>query len=387
MNNYHIVGLRSEKQAKRIRGRFCDALNIHNHEDIYLDIEHSTIALPEDIRPYVISLISSFEQVSIVESKYMKKIYEDEHEHKNDSDHGHTHDHSFGEGKSAERKMLIVFFLNLFFSIAEFFFGSIFSSQAILSDAVHDLGDAMSIGLAYFFEKISNKEATHEFSYGYRRFSLLGALVTSVVLIVGGTLIIIDTIPKLLSPSPVHHTGVFWVAVGAIMINGISVLLMSQGESANERLLNIHLFEDLFGWLLVLLMSIVLRYTDWYILDPLLSLAIAGWILYMTIPEFIRISKIFLQAVPDNINLNKLREDIEALEDIQVLSHFHIWSTDGDQHMMSLTVTTPSNSQHTHEQIKQKIRRLVLEYELSHITIEILYDPDELIKKSISCEG
>src|SRR5699024_4890946 len=158
-------------------------------EDLLLDIESSTIALPENIKPYVISIISSFEQVSIVKPEFMEKIHEEEHNH----EYGHNHDHSFGEGKSAERNMLIVFFLNLFFSIAEFFFGTIFGSQAILSDAIHDLGDVMSIGLAYFFEKISNKGATHEYSYGYRRFSLLGALVTSVLLLVGGVLIIIDT--------------------------------------------------------------------------------------------------------------------------------------------------------------------------------------------------
>lgn len=383
MNKYHIVGLRNVEQAKRIRGRFCDALKIKNQDEIKLDIEHSIITLPESVKPYVISLISSFEQVSIVEPEFMEQIHEEEHHH----DHGHSHDHSFGEGRNAERNMLIVFFLNLFFSIAEFFFGTLFNSQAILSDAVHDLGDAMSIGLAYFFEKISNKGATHEYSYGYRRFSLLGAFVTSVVLLFGGVLIIINTIPKLFAPSAVNHTGVFWVAIGAIVINGISVLLMRQGASANERLLNIHLFEDLFGWILVLLMSIILNYTDWYILDPILSLGIAGWILYMTIPEFIRISKIFLQAVPDNIDLKQLRVDIEALDDIQVLSHFHIWSTDGDQHMMSLTVTTASDSEFVQEKIKQNIRRLVLQYDLSHITIEILYDPEELIKKSISCEG
>src|SRR5699024_7571178 len=116
MDKYHIVGLRSEEQAKRIRGRFCDALKIQNQEDLLLDIEYSTIALPENIKPYVISIISSFEQVSIVRPEFMEKIHEEEHNH----EYGHNHDHSFGEGKSAERNMLIVFFLNLFFSIAEF---------------------------------------------------------------------------------------------------------------------------------------------------------------------------------------------------------------------------------------------------------------------------
>lgn len=379
MNTYQIVGMKSKEQADRIKGRFCDALG--SDAAVEIDLEHAQIKLPNDIDPNTISLISSFEQISIVEPELMNgRVLEERQGH-----HHHDHAHEIGEGGSAQRNIFVVFFLNLFFAIAEFFFGTLFNSQAILSDAVHDLGDAMSIGLAYFFEKISNRGASSEYSYGYRRFSLLGAFVTSVVLIIGGILIMIRSIPELLNPQPVNHQGVFWVAIGAIIINGFSVWLMSRGASANEKLLNIHLFEDLFGWISVLLMSIVLNYTDWYILDPLLSIGIAFWILYMTIPEFFRISKIFLQAVPSTIDPEKLKENIQELEHVQALSHFHIWSTDGNEHMMSLTVTTGSKAEGVVEKIKQDIRKVVLEYHISHITIEVLYDPEQLIKQSVSC--
>lgn len=379
MKRYQVIGLSSEEQADRIRRRFCDALGSENV--VKIDLENEQIILPNYIEPNTVSLISSFEQVSIVEPELIQEDNEEE-------EHGHSHHHhahGVGEGGSAQRNMLVVFFLNLFFAIGEFFFGTLFNSQAILSDAVHDLGDAMSIGLAYFFEKISNRGASEEYSYGYQRFSLLGAFVTSVVLIIGGVLIILHTIPELINPQLVNNQGVFWVAIAAIIINGFSVWLMSRGESANEKLLNIHLFEDLFGWIAVLLMSIILNYTDWYILDPLLSIGIALWILYMTIPEFFRISKIFLQAVPSNVDPEKLKESIQALEHVQALSHFHIWSTDGDEHMMSLTITTGLNSEGIVEEIKQDIRKIVLEYHISHITIEVLYDPEKLIKQSISC--
>lgn len=381
MKVYQVIGLTNEKHAHRIKNRFCDALG--SETDVIIDLKQKQIQLPKSINPKILSLISSFEQISIVslESAQTLKQHEQEHHH----DHSHNHTHGIGEGGSAERNILIVFFLNLFFSIGEFFFGTIFNSQAILSDAVHDLGDAVSIGLAYIFEKISNRGASNEYSYGYRRFSLLGAFVTSVLLIIGAVLVLLHTIPELFNPQPVNHQGVFWVALAAIAINGFSVWLMSQGESANEKLLNIHLFEDLFGWVAVLLMSIVLHFTDWYILDPLLSIGIALWILYMTFPEFFRISKIFLQAVPDNIDTNKLRNKIEAIDHILVISHFHIWSTDGNQHMMTLTATTDTDSDAIQEQIKQNIRLTVLEYDISHITIEILYDPKQFINQSISC--
>src|SRR5699024_6140602 len=143
---------------------------------------------------------------------------------------------------------------------------------------------------------------------------------------------------------------------------------------------------DLFGWILVLLMSIILRFTDWYILDPLLSLGIAGWIIYVTLPEFFRISKIFLQAVPEDINLNKLYDEVKIIDSIQAISHFHIWSIDGEQQMMTLIITTDLNSEAMQEEIKQEIRQIVLKYGISHITIEMLYDPDYIIKNSIFYE-
>lgn len=380
MRTYQVIGMNSEEQAKRIKARFCDVLG--SNKNIEVDLENNQIKLPDLIDIKTISLISSFEQISIVEYTMSKEA---QHHFEDEPTHSHEHTQSIGEGGKAARNILVVFFLNLFFAIAEFFFGTLFNSQAILSDAVHDLGDALSIGLAYFFEKISNRGASSEYSYGYRRFSLLGAFVTSVVLIVGGSLIILHTIPELLNPQPLNQQGVFWVAVAAIIINGFSVWLMSRGSSANEKLLNIHLFEDLFGWIAVLVMSILLQFTDWYILDPLLSIGIALWILYVTIPEFFRISKIFLQAVPENIDVENLREKILSLEHVQALSHFHIWSTDGKQHMMTLTITTDLDLDKEQETLKQKIRKILLAYNISHITIEILYDPQCIIKQSTIC--
>lgn len=380
MKTYQIIGLNSPKQAERIQDRFYNAMG--HTSNIAIDFEHSTIQLPEDIDSYTVSLISSFEQVSIVP----REVVENYHIHEKDDHDHHHHEHAVAEGKNAQRNMLIVFSLNLIFSIGEFIFGTLFKSQALLSDAVHDLGDALSIGLAYFFEKISNRGVSSQYSYGNRRFSLLGALVTSVILIVGATLVIVNSIPVLFNPQPLNHQGVFWVAVGAILVNGFSAWLISRGESANEKLLNIHLFEDLFGWIVVLAMSILLNYKDWYILDPIFSMAIAGWILYVTIPEFLRISKIFLQAVPETIDADKLRESIQQLDGVNAISHFHIWSTDGQQHMMSLTITTTSESKQIQEGIKQEIRKIVLEHNISHITIEVLYDPDKLIEESISCD-
>ena len=383
MESYRIIGLTSEKQAKRIEKRFREATD--NKQDIKIDIDNSSITLPDDIDSNIIYVISSFEHVSILEAKISSHDQDDfsESSHKHKHKHDHSYSHEINSGKKAQRNMLIVFLLNLFFSIAEFIFGSLFNSQAILSDAVHDLGDSMSIGIAWIFQKVSSRGADEQYSYGYRRFSLLGALVTSIVLLGGSVLIIIQTVPKLLNPEPIVVSGVFWVAIGAVIINGFSVWLMSRGSTTNEKLLNIHLFEDLFGWLAVLIMTIILQFKDWYILDPILSLLIAGWILYNTLQEFINISKVFLQAVPSDIDTILLRRKIESIPGVNAISHFHIWSTDGKQHMMSITVTTDSSSIEEHVLIKQAIQQIVIEYNIYHVTVEILYDPKKLIRESI----
>ncbi|MBG9988232.1 cation transporter [Aerococcaceae bacterium DSM 111176] len=383
---YHMIGLRNDKQLNRIQRRFSDILG--DSKDIVVDFDHSTIQLPKSIKPYTLSLISSFEQVTILPEELVHEMEQHHHEDdKHEHGHHHHHEHAVGDGAQAQRNMLIVFFLNLFFSLGEIIFGLLFNSQALISDAVHDFGDALSIGLAYLFERVSSRGSDEQFSFGYRRFSLLGAFVTSIVLIVGGAVIILTSIPVLLDPQPINHQGVFWVAIVAIAINGVSVWLMSRGSSANEKILNIHLLEDLVGWVAVLAMSIVLNFTDWYILDPILSIIIAAWILRMTLPEFIRISKLFLQAVPDNIDVQTLRERIQQLDHVQEISHFHIWSTDGEQHMMSMTVTSDLETSAAQEEIKQNIRRVVLAYDISHITIEVLYDPEQIINESIQCGG
>lgn len=392
MESYKIIGLNSSEQGKRIEGRFQNALK--ENKEIKIDTKESSILLPDDIDKNIVSIISTFEQVSIIdENEHLSgdgHNHEDNHDHDHSHGHSHSHSHShepdMNSGETAQKKMLVVFLLNIFFSAAEFIFGTLFNSRAILSDAVHDLGDSVSIGIAWFFQKISNKGADEEFSYGYRRFSLLGALVTSLVLLVGSVMIIIETIPRLFNPEPINVDGVFWVAIGAIFINGFSVWLMSRGRSANEKLLNIHLMEDLLGWIAVLVMSIILQFKDWYIIDPILSLLIAGWIIYSTFPEFIRISKIFLQAVPSDVNSHKIREKIEAIDGVHAISHFHIWSTDGNQHMMSITVATSSDSVEDYDRIKNEIRKLVVEYNIYHVTIELLYDPQNIIHESLSCE-
>ena len=172
----------------------------------------------------------------------------------------------------------LAFLLNLSFAIVEFIAGGIFGSSAVLADSVHDLGDAIAIGVSAFLESISNREEDSRYTLGYKRFSLLGALVTAVILMTGSGMVILENVSKLFHPQPVNEEGLLWLGIIAISVNVLASLVIRKGQTKNESILSLHFLEDTLGWLAVILMAIVLRYTDWYILDPLLSLVISFFI-------------------------------------------------------------------------------------------------------------
>ena len=371
---YQLVGIRNQDHANKL---FNQIKQLPNKEQIHLNEEELEIEV-EDITCYEnLQRLLSYEKVGL------KSLDYHEHEHQHSQEHNHRHDHShdvdFTSGSQAVRNMMLVFGINIVFSVLEAIFGLLFNSASILADAVHDFGDALSIGLAWFFQKISLKGSDSTFSYGYKRYSLLGALITSVVLLVGSAVMIIHSGEKLMNPEPVNYQGMLILAIFAIIANGVSAWIISKGSSHNESILSLHLLEDVLGWVGVLVVSVVLHFTDWYFLDPLLSIGIALFILYKTIPEFMKVVRLFLQAVPDNIDSKKLREEIQNIDNINGLSHFHLWSLDGEAHMMSMTISTTSDSVQTHEQIKNEVRHILSENDIAHSNIEIVYDPYNIL--------
>lgn len=252
----------------------------------------------------------------------------------------------------------------------------LFNSAAILSDAVHDLGDSLSVGLALIFQKISTKEANERYSFGHRRFSLLGALITSVILIGGSILVIINSIPLLVDPQPVNSRGMFRLSIIAIVINGYAAWIISKGTSKNEKVLNLHMLEDVLGWVGVLIVSIVLNFTDWFILDPILSILIASYILSKAIPNLLENGSIFLEAVPKEVNIEELEKKIKQLPNVHAVSHFHMWSIDGEENAVIVTIYVDTEDSKKHEYIKEEIRYLIKDANVTHSTIEIVVDTE-----------
>lgn len=269
----------------------------------------------------------------------------------------------------AKYTVWIAFFLNLSYAIVEFIAGGIFGSSAVLADSVHDLGDAIAIGISALLETISNREEDRHYTLGYKRFSLLGALVTAVILITGSVLVILENIAKIFHPQPVNDEGILWLGIIAITINVLASLVIRKGQTKNESILSLHFLEDTLGWVTVILMAIVLRFTDWYILDPLLSLVISFFILSKALPRFWRTLKIFLDAVPEGVDIQKIKTDLAELDHVASINQLNLWTMDGLEKNAIVHVCL-KEMEHM-ETCKESIRIFLKDCGFQNITIEV----------------
>ena len=270
---------------------------------------------------------------------------------------------------SANRAVWRAFFWNLSLAIVEFIAGGSFGSSAVLADSVHDLGDAIAIGVSAFLESISNREEDSRYTLGYKRFSLLGAMVTAVILMTGSGMVILENMVKLFHPQPVNEEGLLWLGIIAISVNVLASLVIRKGQTKNESILSLHFLEDTLGWLAVILMAIVLRFTDWYILDPLLSLAISFFILSKAIPRFWSTLKIFLDAVPEGVNIQKIKTDLAELDNVASINQLNLWTMDGLEKNAIVHVCL-EHVKHM-EVCKESIRTLLKDCGFQNVTIEV----------------
>jgi|AntRauTorckE6833_2_1112554.scaffolds.fasta_scaffold45423_1 cobalt-zinc-cadmium efflux system protein len=293
------------------------------------------------------------------------------------SEHQHEHNHS------NVKNIKLAFFLNLSFTFIEIIGGFLTNSMAILSDALHDLGDSISLAMSWYLENYSQKGADKEFSYGYARFSLLGALINSIVLILGSIFILTKVIPRIFAPQPVHPEGMLYLAILGIIVNGIAVFKLRGGKSLNKDVVSWHLLEDVLGWVAVLIVSIVLIYKELPILDPLLSLLINLYILYNVISKLKKVLNIFLQGVPAEIDIAKLQQKVVEQSQALAVHHTHVWTLEGDKNFLSTHVIIPDQlSKAEIIGLKSKIKTLLAAEKIDHATIEIEYENEECENKN-----
>lgn len=281
---------------------------------------------------------------------------------------GHQHTHS------ATKNISTAFFLNLFFTIVEIIGGFYTNSVAIVSDAVHDLGDSLSLGMSWYLEKKSNQKATKKYSYGYKRFSLLGAIINSIVLLIGSFFIIIESVPRLFNPQNADAKGMMWFALFGIIVNGAAVLKLKKGTSLNEKVASWHLLEDVMGWVAVLIASILMQFYDIPILDPILSLGIASFILFNVFKNGKESVQIILQGTPKSLSVEEIKTSILKNNEVKSLDNCRLWTLDGEHHIFTATLVLKDGkiSLEKSNVIKQQIKKdLQHTFQLEQITLEL----------------
>lgn len=266
----------------------------------------------------------------------------------------------------SEKRILIAFLLNLLFSVIEFVGGVVTNSVAIISDSMHDAGDAISIGISYFLERKSKKKPDNEYTYGYVRYSILGSIITTLILLCGSVLIIYNAILRLFNPVEINYNGMIILSIMGIIINFLASYFTHEGNSLNQRSVNLHMIEDLLGWVIVLVGAIIMRYTDIKVIDPILSIMVAIYIFVSALKNLKEILNIFLEKIPSNIDIEEIKKHILGIKDVIDVHHIHIRSIDGINNYATMHIVVECYS----KEIKYQIKKELLEHGLSHTTIE-----------------
>ena len=279
-----------------------------------------------------------------------------------------------------EKNILIAFILNLSFSIFEFIGGTITNSVAIMSDAIHDIGDSLSIGISYFLEKKSKKKPDDKYTYGYIRYSVMGSLITTTILLVGSILVIYNAIKRIINPVEINYNGMIIFAIIGFIINFLAAYFTKDGNSLNQKSVNLHMLEDVLGWLVVLIGAIIMRFTSINILDSILSILVALFILINAIKNFKSVLDLFLEKIPNGINIKEIKEHLLEIKNIIDIHHIHIWSIDGFNNYATMHVVIKNSDKN----IKNKIRTELKEHGISHVTIELETEDEKCLNST--CE-
>lgn len=288
------------------------------------------------------------------------------------NDHIHLHSDTAG------RNILSAFFINLTFTVISLIGGWLTNSMAIISDSIHDLGCTLSIALAWVFERIAGHTPTPRFTFGYRRFTLLGAFVNAFILLGGASIVLYESFGRMASPEEVNAEGMLWFALLAILCKGLAVWRTWKGASVNQRMVSLHLLGDCLGWVAVLLASIVMMFVEIPLLDPILSVCISLYILYNVVRNLIVAFRIVLEGVPVTIDYLTLKAEMKTLEGVDEIETLRVWSMDNVHHAATVALTTTLTTLEEVEAMKSSLRQLLIQHSIELSVIEVSAKVDSM---------
>lgn len=281
-----------------------------------------------------------------------------------------------------EKNILAAFILNLAFSVFELIGGVFTGSVAIVSDAVHDFGDAAGIGISYLFEKKSKKQPDEKYTYGYGRYSVIGGVITTLILIFGSVTVIINAVDRIINPFKINYNGMILLAVVGVCVNFGAAYFTRNGDSLNQKAVNLHMLEDVLGWAVVLVGAVIMRITDCAVIDPVMSVFVAIFIFVNAVRNIKEAVDLFLEKTPKGIDINEIAEHISEIDGITDVHHIHIRSFDGFNNYATMHVVTNCDS----HKIKELIREELLEHGISHVTLELETEGENCREKICTVE-
>ncbi len=267
----------------------------------------------------------------------------------------------------SEKNIFIAFVLNLSFAIFEFIGGIFTGSVAIMSDAVHDIGDATSIGFSYFLERKSKRQPDNIYTYGYARYSVLGGVVTTFILLFGSAAVIVNAVKRIINPAEINYDGMIIFGIIGVAVNFLAAYFTHGDGSVNQKAVKLHMLEDVLGWIVVLAGAVVMRFTDFYLLDPIMSIGVAIFILVNAVKNLKTVLDIFLEKVPNNISVEEIKEHICKIDGIADAHHIHLRSLDGQNVYATMHIVTDGDP----HIIKEKVRKELIEHGITHSTLEL----------------
>ena len=266
-----------------------------------------------------------------------------------------------------ERNILFAFILNLAFSIFEFVGGILTGSVAIVSDAIHDIGDAGSIGLAFIFEKKSKKEPDEKYTYGYARYSVIGCVITTLILLVGSVLVVYNAVLRIINPVQIDYNGMIVFAVVGVCVNFGAAYLTREGDSLNQKAVNLHMLEDVLGWIVILVGGVVMKFTDFGLIDPIMSIGVAAFIFINAVKNLKEAVDIFLEKAPLGTDTSEIEEELLSIEGVLDVHHIHIWTMDGQNNYATMHIVKQGDGHLVKEKVREELRRMGI----SHATLEL----------------
>lgn len=297
------------------------------------------------------------------------------HHHHNHGGHHHEHGSSCRPGADTQRRIRtigIVVILNLVFACIEVIGSKLTGSVAILSNAMHDFGDGGSLAIALLLEIAAARKSSQTYSYGMRRLSLLSSLILALGLVAGSILVLVTAIPKIFHPSQPQTEGMIVLACMGIAANGLGAWLLSRGDTLNQKVISWHLVEDLLGWVVTLIAGIAMTFGNFPILDPIISVVFTLFILLGVFRSLRAITRLFLQGTPPGVDLPAILAEIKGIEGVRGTHDSHIWSLDGEMHVLTMhVIVAPHLNLEEVSLIKKSIKAITQNSGQIHTTIEI----------------